>query len=152
MARKRCQTSEVYWSQKARAKVRGVQWLFSKKKWVKWWEDNLGPDWIKLRGRRKHQYCMARNGDKGPYAPWNVRCITNEQNSKEQTNNLGFKFGEKHYKAKLSIQEVFEILNSEKPFKWLMKKYKVSKTTISHIKSGVRWKQAIDKHKDTTMN
>lgn len=48
--------------------------------------------------------------------------------------------------AKISAQEAYEIFHSEKSVKWLMTKYKVSKTTIYLIKIGVNWKEAINEY------
>lgn len=54
--------------------------LFSFEEWVKWWEDNLGPDWLKKRGVLKVNYVMCRKADKGHYHPDNVYCATSSQN------------------------------------------------------------------------
>ena len=76
-----------YCSQKSHAKKRGIEWQFTFEEWVKWWEDNLGPDWMQKRGCTQGKHQMARNGDKGPYAPWNVQCLTHEQNRKDAAKN-----------------------------------------------------------------
>jgi hypothetical protein len=54
---------------------------FSFEEWVTWWEDNLGPDWIRKRGHRADQYVMARNLDRGDYEPGNVYCATASKNA-----------------------------------------------------------------------
>jgi hypothetical protein len=54
------------------------------------------------RGLGKGKYCMARFGDKGPYASWNVKIILQSENSSE--GNIGKKnmgennpfYGKKH--------------------------------------------------------
>src|ERR1700735_4557071 len=71
---------EVYKRQVYRAKERNIEFNFSYEEWVKWWENNLGPDWLQKRGIRSGQYCMARFKDKGPYSIENVECITNNEN------------------------------------------------------------------------
>lgn len=66
---------------KKNARKRGIDFHFTFEEWVKWWEDNLGPDWLKLRGRSSKQYQMARKGDEGPYCVHNVECLTRAENS-----------------------------------------------------------------------
>ncbi len=85
--------------QKARAGKRGIEFLLTFEEWLKIWEDS---GHIHERGRLKHQYCMARNGDCGPYAVGNVSIITMEENTRRQTHPwLGRKATASH-KAKLS--------------------------------------------------
>ena len=69
--------------QKSHAIKRGIYFRFTFEEWTAWWEENLGPDWFKKRGRRKGQYVMARFEDKGIYTWWNVRCATVEENRKD---------------------------------------------------------------------
>ena len=71
---------KAYKLQRYDAARRGITWYFNyiswKNKWIKsghWHE----------RGCHKGQYVMARFGDKGPYASWNVRICTVEENYKE---------------------------------------------------------------------
>jgi len=63
-----------------RAKDRGIDFYFTFEQWIMWWEQELGPDWMKLRGSAQEQFCMARKKDEGPYHPRNVECVTNKQN------------------------------------------------------------------------
>jgi hypothetical protein len=67
------------------ARTRGIEWCFEYDQWVAWWVKHAGHDWMKKRGRRKGQYCMARRGDKGPYAPGNVDCISVSKNHHDGT-------------------------------------------------------------------
>jgi hypothetical protein len=126
----------AYNSQKSYSKQRGIEFLFLRKDWVKWWEDNLGPEWFEKRGPFKHQYCMARFGDKGPYVLGNVKCITNAENNAEQ---VRFK-GEKHGNAKLTKEQVVYIRTSGLKGNFLAKKFGVSKSNISLIKTYQHWK------------
>jgi len=66
---------------------RKIAFNFTFEEWISWWESNLGQDWFSKRGSRLGQYVMARLGDKGPYSPENVKCITSEENHIE--GNLG---------------------------------------------------------------
>lgn len=68
-----------YKDQKASAKRRGISFLLTFEQWWALW----APHWDK-RGKRLHQYCMARKGDVGPYAIGNVEIKTNAENSAEQ--------------------------------------------------------------------
>lgn len=79
-----------YEAQKMRAAVRGIGWLFTQDTWFSWW-DKTGR-W-EQRGAFRNHYVMARFNDVGPYAPWNVKCITCSENIREhmvgQTKALG---------------------------------------------------------------
>ena len=75
---------EKFWKHKGRAKERNIPFLLTFEEWWKIWEDS---GYWHERGHRKGQYVMARFGDKGPYATWNVKIITNRENSKE--GNIG---------------------------------------------------------------
>ncbi len=74
----------LYQMHRHRAKRSGIKFQFSLDEWINWWIKNLGPQWLKKRGRGKNKYCMARIGDRGPYANDNVKCITNRQNASER--------------------------------------------------------------------
>lgn len=67
-----------YLNQKVRAKHRGIDFHFTFEEWLEWWQ-NTG--YYDLRGKGRGLYCMARYGDQGPYAPWNVECLPYEMNS-----------------------------------------------------------------------
>lgn len=68
------------------AKKRGISWHFTYVSWSRIWMRS--GHWYE-RGCHKGQYQMARFNDIGPYAPWNVKIITVEENSREA--NLGRK-------------------------------------------------------------
>lgn len=67
----------AYANQRYKAKKRGIGWGFTFESWWLVWEQS--GKW-ELRGKRKHQYCMARLGDRGPYRQDNVRITTNAEN------------------------------------------------------------------------
>jgi len=69
------------------AKRRGIVFDFQYEEWIAWWQKNLGPHWKNKRGKGKIKYHMARFNDCGPYAIWNVKCITHSQNSSEIKNS-----------------------------------------------------------------
>jgi hypothetical protein len=68
----------VFTDQRQSAHRRGIVWEMTFEQWLSVWGDKLP-----LRGRGSEQYCMARTGDKGPYAIWNVRVITGRENRGE---------------------------------------------------------------------
>lgn len=72
--------SYAYNQHKSKAQVRNIEWKFTLKTWWKLWEES--GKWSE-RGRGAGKYCMARNGDIGPYSPENVRIITNSENAIE---------------------------------------------------------------------
>lgn len=57
---------------------RGVEWLFDEESWLKIWKDSGR---FEKRGRGPGCYQMARIGDCGPYAPWNVVIVRMEANA-----------------------------------------------------------------------
>src|SRR3954471_16218414 len=79
-----------YDQQKYQAGRRGIKWEFTLDTWFEWW-DKTGL-WQR-RGPHRTEYVMARFNDVGPYAPWNVKCITSSENIREhmmgETKSLG---------------------------------------------------------------
>jgi hypothetical protein len=66
--------TKAYWTQKSRARERGIEFLFEFDEWIDWW----GADFDK-RGRGFDCLVMARYGDTGPYHPDNVyKCTVSE--------------------------------------------------------------------------
>jgi len=122
--------SAFYLHKSGAERDRGIQFKFTFEQWCAWWEDNLGPDWFQLRGCRKDKYVMARKGDKGPYALWNVKCITHSENSREQHNNKG---------KRLTEAQVIEIYMSDRSKTVLSAQFKVSKDTIKLIRNKKTW-------------
>lgn len=57
---------------------RGVEWDFTFESWLKVWKDS---GHYEERGRAAGKYQMARLGDCGPYATWNVRIVRMEANA-----------------------------------------------------------------------
>ena len=66
-----------YNQQKAGAKSRGIEWLFTFETWREMWEKS--GKW-EQRGAGKGKYVMSRPGDKGPYSPDNVVIKTHSEN------------------------------------------------------------------------
>jgi hypothetical protein len=67
-----------YQRAKNNALQRGVEWLFDESSWLKVWKDS--GRW-KDRGQAPGKFQMARLGDCGPYADWNVRIVRMESNA-----------------------------------------------------------------------
>lgn len=67
------------------AMQRGIAWDFDLPCWWDWWcwEDR----WSR-RGQGSDDLCMARFGDHGPYAPWNVYATTNRGNLRDRPEEL----------------------------------------------------------------
>jgi hypothetical protein len=57
-----------------------IAWLFTFDEWIEIW---LKSGKWHQRGRRRGQYVMARFGDIGPYAPWNVEIKLHTENASE---------------------------------------------------------------------
>ncbi len=70
-----------YWrDQKNHAKRRNVVFLLSFEEWLHIW---IKSGKLKDRGRKAHQYCMSRKGDKGPYVEGNIEIKTVRENTSE---------------------------------------------------------------------
>lgn len=67
-------------TQRSSARHRGIEFLFTFHEWWEWWQ--IDERWNK-RGLKGNGLVMARFGDEGPYAPWNVYCATSADNVKD---------------------------------------------------------------------
>ncbi len=129
---------------KCSAKQRGLGFYFTFEEWVKWWEDNLGSDWMSLRGRRNGQYQMCRKGDVGPYAHWNVTCGTREEND-----NQVDKKGENHGRATITNEIALKIYKSKDLLSAsiVAKTYGIRKSLVHHIRCGRSWTHITGVHR-----
>jgi hypothetical protein len=126
--------------QRGAAKNRGIAWYFTFTSWIEWWFYHKGPKWMEQRGTTKGKYVMARKGDEGPYAPWNVECIQVSQNHKDRATNGRVSRGVDHYCNKLTEKQVRIIFKSSEPHQALALKYGVNRTSIGQIKTRKMWK------------
>lgn len=76
-----------YISQRNSAIRRNLEWNLTFDEWLHWWKSTGKYD---KRGRKGHEYCMCRFGDKGPYSLNNIYCATNNQNTKDARLNNRF--------------------------------------------------------------
>lgn len=88
----------AYSDQRKSAIKRGVGWQFTYEDWVAWWMKHLGQNWFEKRGHKTGQYVMARNGDAGPYAEWNIRCALVEENHNDYNYSKPSQLGKPHRK------------------------------------------------------
>jgi hypothetical protein len=65
---------------------------------------------------------------------------TQYDNLKDMVKKNRQQMGEKHYAAKLSSEQVSNILHDKRVNKIIAKEYGVSNSTIDYIKNGKRWK------------
>jgi hypothetical protein len=137
----------AFLNQRKRAKQRGIEFHFTFEEWKLWWEDNLGSDWFKLRGKRVGQYVMARNGDKGPYEASNVKCITAIKNIQEcvkchrhgRPNGTGGPIGSRI----LTSEDIKFIFYSRNLQKDIAKKYGISGRLVRLTKSKKCYKSIV---------
>lgn len=71
---------ERYRIQKVNAANRGIEFKLTFEEWCEWWMDT---GHYHEYGRESGQYVMARNGDVGPYAIDNIRCLLASENIAE---------------------------------------------------------------------
>lgn len=69
--------ARLYKAQQHNAKSRGVEWAITFPEWVRVWDES--GRWAD-RGLGLGRYVMARRGDVGPYAPWNVYIVESGEN------------------------------------------------------------------------
>lgn len=122
----------AYIHQRNTALRRAIGWRFIFDIWVRWWEDNLGPNWFELRGRKRGQYVMARKNDEGPYALENVECVTVLENTKA----IRY-FGKIRC---LNDEQVKAILLSRDSLRVVAKEFDVDPSTVARIRKGQSYK------------
>ena len=130
---------DLFVIQRCHAKARGIEFNFEFEEWVEWWEDNLGYNWMKKRGRARGKYVMARKGDKGPYAPWNVECILHEQNGKDCKRNGSHRYGERHGCAKLTEPIVRQIYLATGSVKDIAARFDTTIHSVRDIRNHKSW-------------
>ena len=67
-----------YCQHRTNARKRGIEWCFTLPEWWAVWVASE-----KFSQRRRGGYGMARRGDVGPYAAWNIYICPNSQNIKD---------------------------------------------------------------------
>ena len=136
-------TPKDAWSrQKNSAIKRGVGWDFTFEQWCAWWKCRLGTDWFSKRGRRKGQYVMARDGDTGPYEPWNVRCATVEENHVEFN---GYKpVSGKPYKARIRKETVIAVFKAKGRYEDVAKQHGIEPFRVHCIKTRKYYRSVTD--------
>lgn len=72
--------TRMYFHQWRNAVARGIEWQMNLEQWVQVWEASGR---FSDRGRTADSYVMARKGDVGPYAPWNVYITTLADNVRD---------------------------------------------------------------------
>jgi hypothetical protein len=140
--------SRAFLAARMHARERDIEFKFSKKQWIAWWECHLGPDWFSRRGCKKHQYVMARKEDRGCYEVGNVRCVLSIDNHAEKKLLGNHPHGEKHPHARLTGEDIKAIRAAKVKLmgrysgeiKALAEKYHVSRRTIADIRAKRRWK------------
>lgn len=78
---------DAYAKQRCLAAHRGIGWEFTFDTWHRVWIDS---GMLAQRGAAPTQFCMARHGDVGPYAPGNVSVKTNLENMSEAFDSKPF--------------------------------------------------------------
>jgi hypothetical protein len=149
------QAKRAFTAQRLWAAKRGIEFLLTFDQWLLWWEQQLGPDWLLLRGVGHGKFCMARPGDKGPYALGNIECKLHVENHREgnfgKQRNLGYQHteeakrriglaakGNRYGQCKLTDADVIRIRRAKGAHRVIAKRFGVSQGYISMIKTGKR--------------
>lgn len=135
---------EAWRRQKNSALKRGIGWHFPFEEWCLWWEAQLGPAWFEKRGPRSDQYCMARKGDRGPYAPHNVRCTTVAENHKEYNGHRHNKAPTKQHKKFIEAKIVKEVFLAEGRHVDIAKRFGVDPHRVHCIKTRKYYRNITD--------
>ena len=98
----------------------------------------IGGELARKAGRGRDKYVMGRIGDKGPYSPKNVKCITNAQNGYDRRLNGVAARGQQV--SLLTEKQVKEIYFATDTLKILAQRYPVGMGGIQSIKRGKSWK------------
>lgn len=125
---------DKFFIQRNAAYVRQIEWKLTFEEWLQIWQES---GHLEERGRGHGKYCMARFGDKGPYAVGNVKITTHEENLDERRNRLG----EELHNAKLTTEAVKYIRANEGIIsrKELAAKYDVRADHIRDIQKRRAW-------------
>lgn len=126
----------AFHGQKQRAKTRGIPFLFTQPVWIAWWIAHLGPNWLKLRGARKGFHVMARKGDKGPYAAWNVECVLHEENAAARKQNGTTAYGPRNANSYISDDIALAIYYSSGVNDSIANRFEVGIGVVAVIRSG----------------
>ena len=135
----------AFYKQMRYAGFRGIRWCFTYEQWTAWWVNNLGSDWWEKRGAHLGEYCMARNGDKGPYAIWNVKCKVVEDNHADRAPNDRNPRGDWHGNAKLTDRKVRMIYLAENMSEaQIGRRFGISGATVGDIKRRLTWRHVTE--------
>ena len=126
-------------------KKRGIKMLLTFDEWCAWWQGQLGPSWQTLRGCRRGQFVMARNGDKGPYALWNIKCIKAEENHNETSTNGSANQGERNGTAVLTNQLVKQVFLAKGTNADVARRFNIAPQRVSKIKNRKIWRSVTNK-------
>ena len=122
---------KLFHHQKSSAKSRGIDFVFTYDEWVVWWQMHLGSRWMMRRVCKRGKYVMARKGDKGPYAPWNVECIKSEDNHARYNKDRKALIGA--VMDHLTREVVLAIYNSDESYDVILDRFKGMKLTKHKI-------------------
>jgi hypothetical protein len=129
---------KAYTDQKNLAKGRGIPFLLSFDEWQKIWNDS---GHFSERGKKNGQYCMARFGDKGPYAVGNVEITLVEENNRDavQSKRVNSPSVKVTPEIVREIRKLY-VKNSRGGTLVLARKYGIHVNTVRDIVNRVIWK------------
>lgn len=130
----------AYSRQKASAKLRGIDWLFTYETWAAVWQP-----YAARRGKCRDCLVMGRIGDAGPYSPDNVQIVTYSENLKDRVKYGSFERGSERHTAKLTeadIPRVRDLIASGVAKQKIADWFGVTRNTVRQIADGTTWRYA----------
>jgi hypothetical protein len=126
---KRDKYKTAFYAHRQNARKRSIEFLFSFDEWLRVWQES---GHLHERGCRRGQYCMARFGDAGPYASWNVKIILHSENIVEKI----YKDSQREAIMKSNLSREYKKFSlTKKQREKISKKLKGKKHTKEHRKN-----------------
>jgi hypothetical protein len=133
----------AFYSHRQNAHTRNIPWELTFAQWLQIWVES---GHLAERGLGHNKYCMARNGDIGPYSITNVKIVTTDENLYDRVINNRLPKGHDHHNAKLTEDKVRYIRKNPDNLttRQLSELFEVGLEAIQRVRNGTRWAHVPD--------